>query len=73
MQIKKNCLTCKWEPKWEVYGKGYYRRRVGPCRFPFQRPKNLPRCFIMQNRFISVYNDDSGMITDCVGWEAKEE
>ena len=70
--MEKNCLTCKWEPKWKARGEGYYRRRIGQCRFPFLRPENLPPCFVIENRFISIYNDDSGVINDCAGWEAKD-
>lgn len=70
--MEKNCLTCKWEPKWKWIGAGKYKRRSGRCRFPFKRPDNLPQCFYIENRFVEVFSDDSGMRSGCKGWEAKE-
>ena len=71
--MKKNCLNCKWEPEWISCGAGSYKRRVGFCRFPFERPRNLPQCFVMTRPCVEVYEGGSGMIDDCVGWEAKDD
>ena len=71
--MKRNCLNCKWEPEWRSCGAGKYQRRVGFCKFPFERPHNLPQYIFIKRYPIEVYEDGSGMRNDCVGWEAKEE
>lgn len=73
VDMKKNCLTCKFEPEWkEWYGDGAdrYPRQVGRCRYVVVLPK-LPSVFQHSTLNIERYSDNSGIVTGCPTWSRK--
>lgn len=74
----KNCLTCKWEPDWDILraDPGY---KSGVCEFPW--PENIPVCdewkahnVFRQNRTKKVFVPAMNFkeITNCHAWQTKE-
>jgi len=69
----KNCLTCKYEPKWgKPISEGTdNERRFGKCRWNGLIP-NMPVTHIITKKGITRYTDDSGIPGACKVWEAKK-
>ena len=73
--MKKNCLTCKYEPDWGEWTKGYHPRQSGLCKrkeFADELISKLPRSYQVTINGITRYSDDSGVMTRCPAWEGKE-
>jgi hypothetical protein len=68
--MKKNCLTCKWEPEWSKWVGVEYKRCVGDCRCPV-KSQLLPAVYTLSKQGVTRYSDDSGLPTFCHTWEAK--
>ena len=66
--MKKNCLTCKWEPVWSGWTSGEYSRCYGRCRFPV-KAQLLPATHSLIIKPITRYTDDSGVPEKCRTWE----
>lgn len=68
----KDCLDCKYEPKWGEWSKGEYSRCSGPCKWDKPLPI-LPAVYQMSRpAFVIRYKDDSGIERSCKAWEPKE-
>lgn len=69
--MKKNCLTCKYEPEWGDPTKGEYARVFGTCQWPRVLP-TLPSVYRVHAEGITRFlKDDSGIETRCPTWTAK--
>lgn len=74
---KKNCLTCKWQPKWgDVYGGKEFPRRSGECRHPLASAnriaQHVPGCVVVTPRFPVNYigsDEVENVRMPCPRWE----
>ncbi len=66
----RNCLNCKYEPKWGEWTKGEYRRCTGACRFVVDLSE-IPAAYRIIEKHVTRYSDDSGVHGRCVTWEEK--
>jgi hypothetical protein len=69
--MKKNCLTCKYEPDWPAPKGKEYPRSCAPCKWDKELPP-LPGVMVIRREFVTRYSDDSGVIEHCKAWEPKE-
>lgn len=66
MSVKKNCLTCRWEPTWAEY---YYRAQ---CKFPTNK-KNLNAHGLPQGVDVRApWIRREGLKSNCPAWMAKD-
>lgn len=70
--LMKTCLNCKYEPKWADWIGVEYKRCVGKCRYPVKLPI-LPRTHRIAVESIIRYDDDSGVIENCLTWQEKSK
>jgi hypothetical protein len=68
--MKKNCLTCKYEPDWSAPIGIDYPRQTGFCKWDGVIPL-IPAVYVMHREGISKYSDGSGVKTRCDTWEPK--
>ena len=74
--MKKNCLTCKYEPDWDEWTKGEYPRQSGACKrkeWAKELIDRLPETYQVTVSHVVRYKDDSGVMNRCPAWEAKNE
>ena len=73
--MKKNCLTCKYEPDWSEWSGGEYSRQYGSCKWNGELKdrlkESLPETYTITIKNITRYSDDSGTMNRCPLWEAK--
>lgn len=75
-ETEKNCLTCKYEPDWDINNMGYCKKEV-------KLPEILPSCISKEKitkikAMVNICDHDqvtsiSRFIETCPTWEKKEE
>lgn len=71
-KMKRNCLSCKYEPEWGDMVGREYPRRTGTCMFEVVI-QTLPSCYSLTSRSITRHEDDSGIETNCRAWKEKSK
>ena len=74
--MKKNCLSCKYEPDWSEWTTGEYSRQSGACKkteWANDLIKRLPATYQVTVKHVTRYSDDSGVMNRCPAWEPKDE
>lgn len=69
--MKKNCLTCKYEPDWGRPVGREFPRQSGKCKKQVELPV-LPAVHEVHVKHIIRYSDNSGLPAKCPAWEPKE-
>jgi hypothetical protein len=69
----KNCLTCKYQPDWSAWIGCEFRRCVGECKYDVIGKTQflIPECHHLQLYSITMYDDQSGLPSNCPTWESE--
>ncbi len=71
--MKKNCLTCEFEPDWSEWIDAGYKRCHGKCKWEDDGLiPDLPQVYILNERHVTRYGDDSGICHSCKTWKPKK-
>ena len=73
--MRKNCLTCKYEPDWSEWSQGEYPRQSGACKrdkWAKELIAKLPETYQVTVKHITRFSDDSGVMNRCPAWESKD-